>query len=261
MKKLWKKSLAVLGLMLVSGLLIYCDMYRSAEQKRREMEEMKIWEEASMIDEQYLIENCGVTKEELSGVDVEDFVERWVVPRRIRRGFLDDAEIGMMLISYKQCREVLDEAEEQQRNAKNDYAWMFEEDTRGGYKSEYLEDITVIAIRSSSGSYRESVIYDLENQVYYFGELVDVTQDYSQATVTGELSDEDVAAIRKLAGEAWIDEWPANSGWVRPRDIDYSTFSMRLAVRDGSVYGYWGERLFPSTFPTFYKGMKDQVGL
>lgn len=261
MKKLWKKSLAVLGLMLVSGLLIYCDMYRSAEQKRREMEEMKIWEEASLIDEQYLIENCGVTKEELEGVDVDDFIERWVVPRLIRREVLEDVEIGMMLTTYIKCKEILDEAEERERNAKDDYAWMFDEETRGGYKSEYLEDITVIAIRSSSGSYRESVIYDLENQVCYFGELVDVTQDYSQATASGELSDEDVAAIRKLAEEARIDEWPANSGWVRPWDNDYSTFSMRIAIRDGSVYGYWGERLFPAPFVPFYKGMKEQVGL
>ncbi|MCM1496634.1 MAG: hypothetical protein NC089_12670 [Bacteroides sp.] len=225
------------------------------------MEEIKIREEAAVIDEQYLMENCGVTMEELEGVDVTDFVERWVVPRRIRRGFLDDAEIGMMLTSYKQCREILDEVEERQRNAKDDYAWLFDEKERGGYKDKYLEDITVIAIWASSGMYRESVIYDLENQVYYFGELVDVTEDYSQATASGELRDEDVEAIRKLAEEAQIDDWPAKSGWIRPQDNDYSTFVMRIATSDGSVYGYRGERLFPSPFVKFYKGMKEQVGL
>lgn len=249
MKKKWGKALSVLVLTVFSIVLIY------GRNKLLATEENE--DEAVVIDEAWLIENCDVTKEELEGIDVEHFVAFYNYTAQE----LQERDVSAKLVWYKEALQWMAEEEERLKNVKNEYAWMFEEDTRAGYKSEYLEDITVIAIRSSSGSYRESVIYDLENQVYYFGELVDVTQDYSQATATGELSDEDVAAIRKLAGEAWIDEWPANSGWVRPRDIDYSTFSMRLAVRDGSVYGYWGERLFPSTFPTFYKEMKDQVGL
>ena len=256
MKELWKKGLAVLGLMVISVLLIYGDGYRTKKENDRIMEQDRL-EAVLMVDEQYLIEECGVTKEELEGVDVAHFVSYC--------GFtlqdFQERDIPLVLREYKKMLQWEAEWEEQQKNVKDDYAWMFDEKERGGYKDEYLEDITVIAIWSSSGMYRESVIYDLENQVYYFGELVDVTQDYSQATATGELSDEDVEAIRKLAGEAWIDEWPAKSGWVRPRDHDYSTFVMRIATSDGSVYGYWGERLFPSTFPSFYKGMKEQVGL
>lgn len=256
MKKIWKKGLVTLGLVLISGLLIYGDACRLGEEAD-ENEEKNSEETTLMIDEKYLIENYGLTKEELEEVDVEDFIEVWIEPA-LSDGKILDSDI---VRNYLRIEKAYDDHMEELANAKDDYAWLFDEETKGGYKSEYLEDITVIAIRSSSGSYRESVIYDLENQVYYFGELVDVTQDYSQATASGELSDEDVAAIRKLAEEAWIDEWPANSGWVRPRDMDYSTFSMRIAVRDGNVYGYWGERLFPSTFPAFYKGMKDQVGL
>lgn len=251
MKKTWKKGLAALGLVLVSGLLIYGDAYRLREEAD-ENEETTL-----MIDEQYLIENYGLTKEELEEVDVESFIEVWIEPA-LADGKILDSDI---VRNYLRIEKAYDDHMEELANAKDDYAWMFDEKERGGYKDEYLEDITVIAIWASSGMYRESVIYDLENQVYYFGELVDVTEDYSQATASGELSDEDVEAIRKLAEEAEIDDWPAKSGWVRPRDHDYSTFVMRIATSDGSVYGYWGERLLPSTFPSFYKGMKEQVGL
>ncbi|MCM1496635.1 MAG: hypothetical protein NC089_12675 [Bacteroides sp.] len=251
MKRLWKKGVAVLGLILISGSLIYGDAYQLKEETD-ENEETEL-----MIDEQYLIEQYGLTKEELEEVDVEGFIEVWIEPA-LADGKILDSDI---VRNYLRIEKAYNEHLEELANMKDDYAWMFDEESKGGYKDKYLEDITVIAIRSSSGSYRESVIYDLENRVYYFGELVNVIEDYSQATASGELRDEDVEAIRKLAEEAQIDDWPAKSGWIRPRDHDYSTFVMRIATSDGSVYGYRGERLFPSPFVPFYKGMKEQVGL
>ncbi len=253
----WKSSMELLFMILMSGIIIWgCKEIPDPIEEKGEVVEENSGEEEIVIDEQYLIENCGVTKEELKGVDIADFVESWVEPRRNRRGALDDAEIGRMVSSYTRCMETLEEIEERERNKKDDYAGIFAVEDDGGYKDEYQEDITVLAISQSVGTYRESVIFDLEQKVYYFGELMDISEDYSQATKSGELSDEEIADIREIIGEAGVSGWKGRTGRLHFYDNDYCTFSLTICCSDGTEYGYGGYE-FPSGFGTLIVYLKE----
>lgn len=260
----WKCFTEGMLLILLFGMIIWgCDETPEiTAETTEEIENTKAdsEEEEIVIDEQYLIDNYGLTKEELEGIDVEDFIDGWVKPCRERRGYLDEETVAIMLTSYKRNMEIMEEIEEQERNKKDDYAGILEVEKNGGYEEEYQEEITVIAIEVTVGNYRESMILDLEQKVYYFGSLMDVTADYSQATNSGELSDEDIVTIRELLGETGVSGWDGKMGTF-PKDApDYNTFTLIICCSDGAKYGYKGYE-FPNTFVTFYSELKKMKGL
>lgn len=246
-----KQLIGILMLILACSVMTYgCnELPEPTEEMTAEIEntEDSSEEDTIVIDEQYLIENCGVTKEELEGVDVADFVEHYsLTPENIV-----DENIPSTLRVYKKYMEYL----EIEENKKDDYAGIFEVENSGGYKDEYQEEITVIAIHESVGTYHETVIFDLEKKVYYFGEAIDVSDDYSQATKAGELTDEDVSKIRELIGEAGISEWKGQNGSLNPDENDYNTFFLTICSSDGTMYGYSGYE-FPKGFGTLYSSLK-----
>lgn len=246
-----KRKIVFIIILLILGMAIAGIVYYLANQK--DIAEESALEEGIVIDKQYLIDNHGVTAEELEGIDVAHFI--WYCGYTSEELYKYD--VSELLIDYKEYLKWLEIEAEIEKNKKDDYAEMFSREYKGGYEDEYESEITIIAVKVTDGSYRESVVFDLANQTYYFGELMDVTDDYSQATASGELSEEDVEAIRELIGEAEVSKWKADMGWVRPWDHDYSTYVMQIECSDGNSYGYTGIRILPENFPDFYFGLKD----
>ena len=250
-----KRRLVFIIILLILGVTIAGISYYLANQQGVVEDSMS--EEKIVIDKQYLIDNCGITEEELNDVDVERFIEEWIEPYISSTDKVDCEVIAGKFDVYKDCLQFEAEQAEIEKSKKDDYAEMFGREYKGGYEDEYQTEITIIAVKVTDGSYRESIVFDLANQTYYFGELMDVTDDYSQATASGELSEEDVEAIRELVGEAEVSKWKADMGWVRPWDHDYSTYVMQIECSDGNSYGYTGIRKLPENFSDFYFGLKD----
>ncbi|MBQ8148641.1 MAG: hypothetical protein IJ040_07635 [Lachnospiraceae bacterium] len=246
-----KRIIVLVVVLLVLGMAVADISYYLIN--RNDLVENSSLEGEIVIDKQYLIENHGVSEEELEGIDIAHFV--WYCGYTSEE--LYNYDVSELLISYRRYLEAKEAREEIEKSKKDDYAEMFSREYKGGYEDEYQSEITIIAVEVTDGSYRESVVFDLANQTYYFGELMDVTDDYSQATASGELSEEDVEVIRELVGEAEVSKWKADMGWVRPWDHDYSTYVMQIECSDGNSYGYTGIRKLPENFSDFYFGLKD----
>ena len=246
-----KRIIVLVVVLLVLGMAVADISYYLIN--RNDLVENSSLEGEIVIDKQYLIENHGVSEEELEGIDIAHFV--WYCGYTSEE--LYNYDVSELLISYRRYLEAKEAREEIEKSKKDDYAEMFSREYKGGYEDEYQSEITIIAVEVTDGSYRESVVFDLANQTYYFGELMDVTDDYSQATASGELSEEDVEAIRELVGEAEVSQWKADMGWARPWDNDYSTYVMQIECSNGNSYGYTGIRKLPENFSDFYFGLKD----
>lgn len=246
-----KRIIVLVVVLLVLGMAVADISYYLIN--RDDLVENSSLEGEIVIDKQYLIENHGVSEEELEGIDIAHFV--WYCGYTSEEFY--NYDVSELLISYRRYLEAKEAREEIEQNKKDDYAEMFSREYKGGYEDDYQSEITIIAVKVTDGSYRESVVFDLANQTYYFGELMDVTDDYSQATASGELSEEDVEAIRELVGEAEVSQWKADMGWARPWDNDYSTYVMQIECSNGNSYGYTGIRKLPENFSDFYFGLKD----
>lgn len=205
------------------------------------------------ITKEYLIENCGVTEDELKDVDLEGFLAYFSLNEENIKKY----NIPALLKAFEK------EQTKDKRNLSYSYLLDAKYEETGIIKEE-IESIQKMAFYITKGSYQETIIFDLQNANGYWGKEQNLFKSWKEGVCQISLHDEERQRFFSIMEECHVAEWEKRYEGTSEDTMGSFGWSLYLEVEDGKVYYYSGSGVHgknsPDSWTSFEKSMKDMFG-
>ncbi|WP_075722006.1 hypothetical protein [Roseburia sp. 499] len=242
MTKSRKRILLCIGMVIMGMLLYGCSRKNDKKGKEEknvvEVQDVKDKKEdkevKQNITKEYLIENYGISEEELEGVDIKSFLWRY----QITEDNIDEYDIPRKLKFYK---------EHFASQGYMNYEYMLYEVADEVLTKGNVNDIIKIAWFVNSGDSLESVVFDFENTRIYDGARIDY---FTNEDLVGNTDDTIKQKVIQLISEYDIYSWKDYyEGGSMEGTTAWYHWSFAVEFSDGTIYRTGGKGLGKEAYP------------
>jgi hypothetical protein len=187
-------------------------------------------ENTPLMTREYLLEHGFATEEDFGQVDVE----RMIAECDWHEGDEETYNIAVMFSALKRDF-LLDEYV-------IDYSYLLEkDDSDEPFTAEDIEQIKVVAYVYNRGTYNSSMVFDFAERKAYFDEGGHLLERIPCPEEYIELSDEQIAEIKKLMRDCEVTEWKKKYEGTNKDSTGWYWWFLCYELEDGRIYSNSGQ--------------------
>lgn len=190
-------------------------------------------QKAMLLSKEELVELCEFTEEEISDVDLDDFIEEY----KLTKKEIEKYNMHAVLQKYK---DKLNQQDIINENAIYYNYLVTDSKALTKIRESQLDNIKVIALYINKGMEQESVIVDYQKNMIYYGDQRNILYDGVIPTWTVELNDEKKTAIRDMWKECNIVSWKRRYKGKEDNSTGTYSWHVYLELENGRIKDYSG---------------------